>query len=126
MPSDLTSSTEGPQVASEGVVYAPTYDRSINEPIAASIAVTRDTQVILTEGNYLLWSDRYWAMASRAMDEIWYLDTPADLRLERLIRRHVMFGRSDQEAVAWVTESDEANARVIASTRHRASLIIQG
>jgi pantothenate kinase len=110
----------------EKVVYAPTYDRSINEPIAASIAVTRDTQVILTEGNYLLWPDRYWTMARRAMDEIWYLDTPADLRLHRLVRRHVMFGKSDQEAVAWVRESDEANARNIAATRHRASLIIEG
>jgi hypothetical protein len=37
-----------------------------------------------------------------------------------------MFGKSDQEAVAWVRESDEANARNIAATRHRASLIIEG
>jgi pantothenate kinase len=111
---------------SEKVVYAPEYDRSINEPIAASIAVTRETQVILTEGNYLLFSGRYWTRARRALDEIWYLDTPDELRIDRLVRRHVLFGKSEREAVAWVNESDEANAREIAATRHRASLIIQG
>jgi len=60
------------------------------------------------------------------MNEIWYLDTPFELRLERLIRRHVVFGKAADEAAAWAHGSDEANARVIAQTRHRATVIIQG
>lgn len=110
----------------EPIVYAPSYDRSIEEPIAASIPIPRETQVIITEGNYLLATDRGWARARRTMNEIWYLDTPFELRLERLIRRHVVFGKAADEAAAWAHGSDEANARVIAQTRHRATVIIQG
>lgn len=108
----------------ETVVYAPLYDRSIEEPIAASIAVPRDVQIIITEGNYLLSAGREWSRARRTMNEVWYVDTPEQLRIDRLIQRHVQFGKSLDEATNWVHRSDEANARIIAKTRHRADLVI--
>ncbi len=112
------------RTCTEPVVYAPLYDRAIEEPIAASIAIPRTTQVVIIEGNYLLSAGRDWSRARRAINEIWYVDTPQQLRVDRLIQRHVAFGKSVEQATAWVRTSDEVNARIIAKTRHRAHLII--
>ena len=110
----------------EAVVYAPSYVRAMEEPIAASIAVPRDVQIVITEGNYLLSAEPDWAAARAAMDQVWYLDTPDHLRLQRLTNRHIDFGKTAEHAAAWASGTDENNARAIAKTRDRADLILQG
>src|SRR4029079_6137409 len=98
----------------------------MEEPIAASIAVPRDAQIEITEGNYLLSTDFEWAGARRGIDQVWYLDTPDHLRLQRLTNRHIDFGKTPEHATAWASGTDENNARAIAKTRDRADLILQG
>ncbi|MEO5833857.1 MAG: nucleoside/nucleotide kinase family protein [Nakamurella sp.] len=109
----------------EEIVYAPSYVRDVEEPIAAAIAVPREVQIVITEGNYLLAPTAQWPAARAVIDQVWYLDTPDLLRLHRLTSRHVSFGKTEPEAAAWVQSSDEVNARMIAQTRDRADLIIQ-
>jgi pantothenate kinase len=104
----------------EDVVYAPLYTRDIEEPIAASIAVRAETPLVITEGNYLLSPDPAWRKVRGQLDAVWYLELPAALRLERLIRRHVEFGKEPAAAEAWARGSDEANARAIQADSHRA------
>ncbi len=110
----------------ESVVYAPTYVRALEEPIAAAVAVPRQARIVLTEGNYLLSPEPPWTSARAAMDQVWYLDTPHDLRIRRLVSRHIDHGKSPDTAAAWVSDSDEVNARAIADTRSRADLILAG
>lgn len=109
----------------EDVVYAPAYRRGLEEPIAASIAVPRDLPVVITEGNYLLAPDPRWQTVRAELDQVWYLETPDELRLTRLIDRHVHFGKALSKAVEWVHRSDEPNAEFIRTTRHSADLIIR-
>ena len=101
----------------EPVVYAPAYRRGLEEPIAASIAVTRDIDFVITEGNYLLSTEPGWRSIRWVVDEIWFVDTASELRIARLIERHVAFGMSREAAIAWATGPDEANARYVESTR---------
>ena len=103
-----------------GIVYAPEFRREIEEPIAGAIAVLPSTQLVITEGNYLLHADGPWAGAAAMLDEVWYVDIDDALREERLVRRHQQFGRSLEEARAWVAGTDAPNARLIAATRVRA------
>lgn len=110
----------------EAIVYAPSYERSLEEPVAAAIAVPHGVHIVITEGNYLLSTDPAWAAARAAMDEVWYLDTPDHLRVQRLTSRHIDFGKSAEHAQAWVSNSDEVNARAIAESRGRADLLLQG
>src|SRR5690349_8147442 len=42
------------QRADGDIVYAPEFRRDIEEPIAGAIAVLPSTQLVITEGNYLL------------------------------------------------------------------------
>ncbi|RRR97717.1 nucleoside/nucleotide kinase family protein [Glycomyces terrestris] len=106
------------------VVYAPEYDRRVEEPVAGSIAVPPEAEVVATEGNYLLDEDGPWPAVRAALTEVWYCETPEPLRLERLVARHERFGKSPEAARRWVAEVDERNAARIRATRHRADLVV--
>jgi pantothenate kinase len=108
----------------EPVVYAPDFRREIDEPVAASIAVPASVQLVITEGNYLLAAHPAWQQVRAQLDEVWFLDTPPDLRLARLVDRHVEFGMDRPAAKEWAAGSDEANARLIESTRPAADRVI--
>lgn len=105
-------------------VWAPAFDRSLEEPIAGSIAVAPGAQVVLTEGNYLLLPDQPWSELPGLLDAIWYVETPDELRRQRLIERHRSYGRSIAEATERTMGSDERNAELVRSTRARAGAIL--
>ncbi|MET9602615.1 nucleoside/nucleotide kinase family protein [Streptomyces sp. NPDC006459] len=105
-------------------VYAPAFDRSLEEPIAGSIPVAPHVPLVITEGNYLLHDAGEWSAVRPLLDEAWYLAPAEDLRLDRLIDRHVRHGKDPAHARAWVARSDEANARLVALSRHRADLVL--
>lgn len=106
-------------------VYAPTFDRQLEESIGSAVPVAAGTPLILTEGNYLLLEDGEWARVRPALDAAWFLELPDGLRMRRLISRHVAFGKAQAEAESWVAAVDGPNADLIHATRARADLIIQ-
>ena len=107
------------------IVYAPEFRREIEEPIANAIPVFARTQLVITEGNYLLLEDGPWAQVKGLLDEVWYVDVPDDVRVHRLTKRHEQFGRSADEAAAWVANTDEPNARLIEASRARATFVFR-
>jgi pantothenate kinase len=111
--------------ADDEIVYAPEFRREIEEPVANAIPVFSRTQLVITEGNYLLLDDGPWADVKGLLDEVWYVDVDDALRVDRLTRRHLRFGRDAQEAAAWVAGTDEPNARLIEASRARASFIFR-
>ena len=108
----------------EAVVYAPEFRRTLDEPVAASIAVPAEVPLVITEGNYLLAEQEPWKEVRAQLDEVWFVDTPHALRLERLVARHVSFGMDQAAAEAWAHGPDEANARLIQATKPGADRII--
>lgn len=109
----------------EEIVYAPVFQREIEEPIAGAIAIHPQTKLIITEGNYLLLDHGPWSGVAALLDDVWYVDVDDGLRNARLQQRHEAFGRSAQAAQAWVDQTDEPNARLIAATRARARLVFR-
>ena len=105
------------------IVYAPEFRREIEEPIANAIPVFPETQLVITEGNYLLLDHGHWAGISDLLDEIWYVDIDHSVRRERLVKRHMHFGRSQSAAEDWVASTDEPNAVRIEATKHRADVL---
>ncbi len=106
-------------------VYAPVFRREIEEPVAAGVAVAADVPLVVTEGNYLLARTGAWPRARARMREVWYLEPPEELRLDRLVARHAAYGRSPQEARDWALGTDQANAQLIATTRADADLVLE-
>lgn len=111
------------QSASE-TIYAPEFRRDLEEAVAGAIAVAPETPLVITEGNYLLLDDAPWVQVREFVDEIWYLDVPDGLRRERLLARHMRFGRSHDQALDWMESTDEPNAVRIAKTREYAHLCV--
>jgi pantothenate kinase len=106
------------------VVYAPGFERSLEQPLAGAIPVYPSASTILTEGNYLLLDEPGWREVRKQCTEIWYCDQDDDLRVERLTARHIRFGKTPAAAAEWVQQVDEPNARLIRSTRERADLLV--
>ncbi|MCK8681047.1 nucleoside/nucleotide kinase family protein [Streptomyces lichenis] len=110
---------------SGATVYAPAFDRALEEPVAGSIAVPPGVPLVITEGNYLLEDRGPWAGVRPLLDEVWYLEAADErTRVERLVARHIRYGKEPGYAERWVRESDEANARLVATGRDRADLVV--
>ncbi|OBB20374.1 nucleoside/nucleotide kinase family protein [Mycolicibacterium setense] len=105
-------------------VYAPGFERDAEQPIAGAIPVFPHAAVVLTEGNYLLLDNPGWSAVAAEIDEIWYCAIQDDVRVERLVARHIAFGKPADEARVWVAEVDEPNARLVAATAARADLAV--
>ena len=103
-----------------GTVYAPAFDRALEDSIAAAVAVPAAVPLVVTEGNYLL----LWPEIRPLLDEVWFLDPPPAARLEALIARHVAFGKTPAEAERWVLASDERNAEAVTAGRGRADRVL--
>ncbi|MGS2613516.1 nucleoside/nucleotide kinase family protein [Micromonospora sp. LZ34] len=106
-------------------VWAPAFRRDLEEPIAGAIEVPPEVRLVVTEGNYLLLPDFPWEEVRALLHEAWFLDLDVELRLRRLTARHVAYGRSPEQARAWATGSDEANATLVAATADRADLVVR-
>ncbi|MCX8517542.1 MAG: nucleoside/nucleotide kinase family protein [Rhodoferax sp.] len=105
-------------------IYAPDFRREIEESVAGAIALEASTPLIVTEGNYLLLQDGTWQQVRAALDEAWYLELEPALRQQRLLARHMQFGRSREAALAWIAQTDEPNAQRIEGTRGRADWVL--
>ncbi|WP_319015484.1 nucleoside/nucleotide kinase family protein [Microcella sp.] len=105
-------------------VRAPGFDRTIEEPVPDQLSFTPDVPCIIVEGNYLLLDSGGWEQVAGLLDLTVGIVLDEDTRLERLIARHVAFGKSDEHARAWALGPDEANAVLIAPTLDRADYIL--
>jgi pantothenate kinase len=107
------------------IVYAPSFDRTLEEAIAGSIPVRAEVPLVVTEGNYLLADDGAWPRVRASLTECWFLDTDPELRRERLVARHVAFGKNPDDARAWALGSDEDNAVLIEAMSSRADRVLR-
>ena len=105
------------------VIYAPDFRRDLEEPVAGAIAVDPGIPLVISEGNYLLRAEPAWQAVRSALDQVWFLDVAPALRQQRLLARHMRFGRTREDALAWMAHSDEPNAREIDKTRSNADWI---
>ncbi|HET6987643.1 MAG TPA: nucleoside/nucleotide kinase family protein [Kribbella sp.] len=106
-------------------IWAPRFDRGLEDSIAASIGVAPEVTLVVTEGNYLLFDQMPWATVRTLLDLCWYVEVSEQLRHERLEARHRRYGRSPEEAHQRTYGSDERNAQLIAATAPAADAIIQ-
>ncbi|MEL6891390.1 MAG: nucleoside/nucleotide kinase family protein [Actinomycetota bacterium] len=107
-----------------GDVEWPTFDRRQDEPIECGVTVPADANPVIVEGNYLLLDDEPWVRIRPLLDDIAYLDLDAPTRTDRLVARHVAFGRTPTDAARFVRESDEMNTASIERGLVRASIVV--
>jgi pantothenate kinase len=104
----------------EDVVYAPMFERDLEQPLAGAIAVRRESRLVITEGNYLL----VWPAVRAELAEVWFCDPDPAVRMRRLTARHVAFGKAPDFAAAWIATVDVPNADLVEATRGHADLVV--
>jgi pantothenate kinase len=97
-------------------IYYPIFDRSIEESIAAQGVVLPKTRVVIIEGNYLLHNAGGWQEIAPLLDQSWYAYLDENVRISRLIARHISHGRDPEAAKEWAKGTDQRNAELIEAT----------
>ncbi|WP_087484770.1 nucleoside/nucleotide kinase family protein [Brachybacterium massiliense] len=105
-------------------VWAPMFERELEQPLAGAIEVGAEVPLVITEGNYLLLDQGPFAQVGAMLDARWFVEVPEQVRHERLIARHERFGKPPEAAREWALGPDEHNARLVAATRERADAVV--
>lgn len=100
--------------AEREVVY-PLFDRTRDIAIAGAGRVGADSDVVIVEGNYLLFDAEPWRALAQLWDVSIRIAPPIEVLRERLIARWITHGLSDEDAVARAEGNDLANAKLIAA-----------
>lgn len=111
--------------ADDSVVWAPDFDRRVDEPVAGSIAVPTSARLVVSEGNYLLDHTDPWADLVDLFTETWFCAVDDGVRVDRLVGRHMRHGRDHEAARSWAVEVDGVNAARVAPTAIRASRTVR-
>jgi pantothenate kinase len=106
------------------VVWAPGFERDLEQPLAGVVEIPVEVELVVTEGNYLLLDRPGWREVHAELDEVWFLDCPDEVRRERLLARHVAFGKAPVQAGQWVARVDDSNAALVAESRTRADRFV--
>jgi pantothenate kinase len=106
-------------------VGCPRFDRSIEASIENGIQISPHHQLLIVEGNYLLYDKEPWSQARQYLDESWFLDVSLDTIYPRLVERHIVGGKTEEQAKAKVALTDLPNARLIEGTKTRAHRLVQ-
>jgi pantothenate kinase len=106
-------------------VSAPGFDRTVEEPRPGAIVIDPAQRILLVEGNYLLHDAGGWPAVAPLLDATIFVHLDDATRHERLIARHIRFGKASDAARAWALGPDEQNARLIAAGSSRAGLVLE-
>ena len=102
----------------------PIFEREIEASIPDAGLIPAQTKLVVVEGNYLLHNAFGWEKIDEYLDESWFLDVDDELRMQRLIARHIQFGKTPEAANEWSRGTDEVNARLIEQSRSRATFTV--
>jgi pantothenate kinase len=108
-------------------VYWPAFEHEVGDPVQDAIEVPPSCRVALVEGLYLLYREGAWGDLDGLFDEIWYLDTPMQTSIDRLVARHQQaWDFTEAQARHRVESSDYKNALLVETTRQRADWLVMG
>lgn len=117
---------DGPGEA-EQFLYAPSFDHAIQDPVANGIPISSRTRLIIIEGNYTLLDVDPWRKVAALCQEKWFVDTPRDVVLDRLVQRHLVAGieTNVQKAIERVKENDLVNGDLIKNYLIKPDIVLE-
>jgi pantothenate kinase len=124
---DVTSFTQtlaAIKVSNGEDIKFPIFNREIEASIPDAGLIPAQAKLVIVEGNYLLHDQSGWEQVGSFLDEAWYLQVDDELRMQRLIARHIAFGKSPEDAKDWSEGTDEVNARVIDKSESKADFVV--
>jgi len=106
-------------------VTVPRYDRQLHDPVPDGFRIGPQEQAVLVEGNFLLLDRGAFAAVADMLDLSIFLIQPFQVIREAMIGRHVLGGRSQDDAAAHFERVDRKNYEICMRTARRADLIVR-
>ena len=95
----------------EDEVAIPIFDRSLELSRGSADIVGPDQRILIAEGNYLLLNEAPWTDLDRYFDLTAMILVPEAELDRRLLERWAQFGKTADEARAWIDGNDLPNIR---------------
>ena len=111
-------------LATGGEVIYPLFDRERDLAIAGAGVVTDGCDLVVVEGNYLLYDAPGWRDLSRVWTLSAYLEVPVAVLRDRLTDRWIAHGLPPRDAQARAEGNDLANAALVQRHRLDADLVL--
>jgi pantothenate kinase len=112
------------RLRSEEEIYYPVFDRGRDHAIAGGGVVSSACDLVLVEGNYLLFDADPW----RALKDFWdltvWIETSEEVVRARCIQRWLDYGHQDDTARRRAEDNDLKNARRITESRLPADVVV--
>ena len=121
---NFTQTLAAIKVSDGADIKFPVFKREIEASIPDAGLIPAQAKLVIVEGNSLLHDQSGWEQVGSFLDEAWYLHVDDELRMQRLIARHIAFGKSPEDAKDWSEGTDEVNARVIDKSESKADFVV--
>ena len=108
-----------------GTIYAPEFDRDIEDSLAHVVEIGPEVRLVVTEGNYLLLDSPPWDGVREMLDEAWFVHLADDERRRRMLARHERHGHDPESARIRTFGNDERNARLVDAAPNHPDLWIE-
>lgn len=112
------------RLATGAEVVFPVFDRARDLSIAGAGVVSSACDMVILEGNYLLFGEEPWSDLVALWDFSVWLETPEDVTLDRCIRRWLAHDHTPEQARARAEANDLANARRLLGARLPADMTL--
>ncbi|MEM6276748.1 MAG: hypothetical protein AAF714_07325 [Pseudomonadota bacterium] len=112
------------RLGSDAGVFYPTFDRERDIAVAGSGHLAPETETVIVEGNYLLYSEPPWSDLAALWDLTIWLNVPMSTLEARLTDRWRALDLTPEETRAKVEDNDLPNARLVCGNRLPADIEI--
>ena len=129
-PCEPTDSASGeasnPDVKDTAVdgIAIPVFDRELDLARAGASMIEQTHSIVLVEGNYLLLQCEPWSQLRVFFDLTVFLQVPAEVLEQRLVKRWLDHGHTDVQARARAERNDLPNAGLVVENSAEADLVI--
>lgn len=110
----------------EAEVAIPLFDRALEISRAGADIVGPEDQILVVEGNYLLFDQAPWPEAAALFDLTVWIDVALAELERRLLDRWASYGKTDAEARAWIEGNDMPNIRAVIAGSASADVVLAG
>lgn len=109
----------------EEEVAIPLFDRDLEISRAGADIVGPDDHILIVEGNYLLLNEAPWPELAPLFDLTIWIDVPEAELDRRLMDRWAHYGKTPDEARAWIDGNDMPNIHRVTQGSRPADLVIR-
>jgi len=110
----------------EEMVAVPVFDRDLEISRGSARLVRRAQDLVIVEGNYLLFNEKPWDALAGCFDLTLWLDVPEAVLAARLRARWEGYGLPPETVRRKVGENDLPNARRVVAESRPADMVLRG